>query len=82
MQIQMNARKMRMDEAEEQIRDKHDKIMENNEAEKKREIKVKMYQKGRLRELSNLLSCSNIHNIGVPENEETKRGQKFYLNKL
>ena len=50
---------MRMDEAEEQISDTEDKIMENYEAEKKRERKV-MDHEGRLRELSNLLKCSNI----------------------
>ena len=37
MQTQMQAIKMRMDEADERISDTEDKIMENNEAEKKRE---------------------------------------------
>ena len=40
-----------MEEAEEQISDIQDKITENNEAEKKKEIKV-LYHEYRLRELS------------------------------
>ena len=37
----MEARAARMDEAEQRISDIEDKLMENNEAEKKREIKAK-----------------------------------------
>jgi len=55
-----------MDELEEQFSDTEDKIMENNETEKKRETKV-MDHKGRLRELSNLLKQNNIHIIGVQD---------------
>ena len=47
--------------------------MENNEAERKRETKV-MDHKSRLRELSDLLKCNNIHIIGVPENENGEKG--------
>ena len=36
MQIQKEAVKMRMDKVEERVSDIEDKIMENNEAEKKR----------------------------------------------
>ena len=42
---------MRMDEAEERISSREDKIMENNEAEKKRETKVRNHEG--IRELSN-----------------------------
>ena len=54
MRFQMDAIIMRIDEAEKWIGDKEDKIMENNEAETKRETKV-MEHKDWLRELSNLL---------------------------
>ena len=37
----MDAAAARMDEAEQRISDTEDKLMENNEAEKKREIKAK-----------------------------------------
>ena len=64
---------MRMDEVQKQIYDTEDKIMKNNEAEKKREIKV-MDHKGKLRELNNLLKCITICIIEVSEDE--KRGKR------
>ena len=56
---------MRMDKAEEQISDIEDKILEKNEVERKREAKV-MDDKGRQRELSDLLKHSNIHILEDP----------------
>ena len=41
LQSRMDAVVARMDEAEQRISDTEDKLMENNEAEKKREIKAK-----------------------------------------
>ena len=41
MQSHMDAIAARMDEAEQQISDIEDKLMQNNEAEKKRETKAK-----------------------------------------
>ena len=68
-----------MTEAEEQISDIEDKIMDNKEAEKKREREIMDHQH-RLRDLSDLLKCNNICIIGVPEEEDKKR--KVYVNKL
>ncbi|KAF0887266.1 LORF1 protein, partial [Crocuta crocuta] len=73
MQTQMEAIKRKIDEAEDQISVTEDKIMENNEAEKKRETKVRDHQ-GRLREFTNLLKCDNIHIIGVTKDEKRKKG--------
>ena len=53
--------------------DIEDKIMENNEAEKKRETKAKNHYT-RLREFSDLLKKSNIQIIGVSEDEERAKG--------
>ena len=61
-----------MDEAEQRISDIEDKLMENNEAEKKREIKAKEHDL-RIREISDSLE-SNIRIIGVPEEEEREIG--------
>ena len=47
--------------------------MENNEAEKKRQTKVRDHD-DRFRELSDLLKLNNIHIIGVPEGEEREKG--------
>ena len=49
------------------------KLIENNEAEKKRETKAKEH-KITIRELSDSLKSSNIRIIGVPEDEERKNG--------
>ena len=43
LQSQMDVRAARMNEAEQRISDMEDKLMENNEAEKKRETKAKQY---------------------------------------
>ena len=67
---------MRMDEAEERISDIEDKIMENNEAEKKRERKV-LDVEDRLRELSNFLKCDNTYTLGIQEDKRDKRGRRF-----
>ena len=54
------------------ISDIEDKLTENNEAEKKREIKAKEYNL-RIREISDSLK-TNIRIIGVPEDEEREKG--------
>ena len=69
----------RLEEAEVQINDPEDKVMENNEVEQKRERRI-MQHKNRLRELSDSIKCNNIYIIGVPEDRE-KREQKIYLKK-
>ena len=68
----MDAAVARMDEAEQRISDIEDKLMENNEAEKKREIKAKEHNL-RIREISDSLK-RNIRIIGVPEEEEREIG--------
>ena len=63
---------MRMDKAEEWIDDTEDKIIEKNEAEKKRKSKIRD-PKGRLRKLNALLKHNNIYIIGVPEDKEREK---------
>ena len=60
-------------EAEEQIGDIEDKIMENNEVEKRRERRV-LDHECILRELGDSLKHNNIHIIGIPEKEEKEKG--------
>ena len=64
-----------MDEAEQRISDIEDKLMENNEAENKREIKAKQHDL-RIREISDSLKRINIRIIGVPEEEEREMGEE------
>ena len=69
----MDAAAARMDEAEQRINDTEDKLMENNEAEKKSEIKAKEHDLT-IREISDSLKRNNIRIIGVPEEEEREIG--------
>ena len=62
----------RMEEAEKQIRDIEDKIMENNEAEQKRE-RI-MDHESRLRQFSDSIKCNNSCIIEVLEEEEERKG--------
>ena len=64
-----------MDEAEERISDIEEKLIDNNRAEKKREIKAKEHNL-RTRDISDSLKKNNIRIIGVPEEEERNRGRR------
>ena len=66
MQSWLVAMTMRMEESKKWISDEEDTIMENNEAEKKRERKI-LDHECRLRKLSNSLKHNKIHIIEVPE---------------
>ena len=59
----MDAAAARMDEAEQRLSDIEDKLIENNEAEKTREIKAKEHDL-RIREISDSLKRNNIR--GAP----------------
>ena len=69
----MHAAAARMDKAEQRISNIEDKLTENNEAEKKREIKAKEHNL-RIREISDSLKRNNINLIGVPEKEQREIG--------
>ena len=59
LQSQMDVMAERMDEAEQQISYIEDKLMENNKAEKKREIKAKEHNL-RIREISDSLKGTTL----------------------
>ena len=69
----MAATVARMDEAEQSISYIEDKLMEKNEAEKKRETKAKEHN-SRIREFSDSLKKNNIRIIRVPEEKERQIG--------
>ena len=56
--------------------DIEDKILENNEGEKKRKRKI-LDHKCRLRKLSYSIKHNNIGIIEVPEEEREKGGERF-----
>ena len=72
LQSRMDSTPVRMDEAERRISNREDKLMANNEAEKKRETKAKEHNL-RIREISDSLKRNNIRIIGVPEDGEREK---------
>ena len=77
IQNRLNAMNTRIEEAEEQISDTGDKIMKYNEAEQKRERRT-MEHKTRYGELNDSMKRSNIHVIGVPEEEREKGAENVF----
>ena len=65
--------KNRITEAEEQISDLEDKIVEITTTEQNKEKRMKRIEDN-LRDLLDNIKCTNIQIIGVPEKEEKKKG--------
>ena len=62
-------------EAEVRIGEIEDKIMENDEAEKKRDRKL-LDHEGRIRDLSDSMKCGNIRIIEVPQEGDREKGAR------
>lgn len=71
----------KMEKAEERIGHIKDKIMENTEAEKKREINI-LNHECRHTELSNSMKHNIISHHRSPLRRRVGRGHKVYLSKL
>ena len=56
--------------------------MEINEAERKKEKKRSKRNEGNLRDLWDNVKCPNIQIIGVPEEEDKKKGQEKILKEI
>ena len=52
-----------------------DRLVEINKTERKKEKKIKRNE-DKLRDFWNNVKCSNIQIIGVPEEEDKKKGQE------
>ena len=72
----MEALTIRINEAEERISDIEDKMMENKEAEKKRDKQL-LDHEGRFLEISDTIKQNNIRIIRTPEEEERKEGRRY-----
>ena len=65
-------------EAEDRISEVEDRMVEVNEAERKREKRIKRNE-DKLRDLWYNVKCSIIRIIGVPEEEDKNKGKRKYL---
>ena len=77
----MEALTARINEAEERITNTEDQVMENKEAEKKRDKQL-LDHEGRIQEISDTIKRNNIRIIGIPEEEERERGAEGILEKI
>ena len=66
----------RITEAKERINELEDKMVEISEAERKKEKRMK---RNVLRDLWDNVKCPNIQIMGVPEEEDKKKGHEKYL---
>ena len=71
----------RITEAEDRISKVEDRMVEINEAERKKEKRIKR-NKDNLRDLWDNVKCPNIRIIGVPEEEDKKKGYEKILEEI
>ena len=71
----------RIMEAEDRISEVEDRMVEINEAERKKEKRIKRNEDN-LRDLWDNVKCPNIWIIGVPEEEDKKKGHEKILEEI
>ena len=71
----------RITEAEEQISDLEDRMVEFTATEHNKEKRMKRNEDS-LRDLWDNIKCTNIHIIEVPEGEEREKAPEKYLKRL
>ena len=71
----------RITETEDRISEVEDKMVEINEAERKKEKRIKRNEDN-LRDLWDNVKCPNIRIIGVPEEEDKKKGHEKLLEEI
>ena len=71
----------RITEAENRIREVEDRMVEINEAERKKEKRIKRNEDN-LRDLCDNVKCPSIWIIGVPEEEDEKKGHEKILEEI
>ena len=71
----------RINEAEEQISELEDRLVEITAAEQNKEKRMKRNEDS-LRDLWDNIKCTNIHIIGIPEGEEREKGPEKIFEKI
>ena len=77
----MEGTNSRITEAEDRISEVEDRIVVINEAERKKEKRIKRNEDN-LRDLWDNVKCSNIRIIGIPEEEDKKKGHEEILEEI
>ena len=75
------ARNSRIMDAEDRISELEDRMVEINESERKKEKRIKRNDDN-LRDLWNNVKCPKIRIIGVPEEEDKKKGHEKILEEI
>jgi len=78
MQAELKALKSRINNAEEQISDLEDRIMEITQSRQQAENKMKKHESS-IRDLWDNIKQANLSIIGIPEGEENEKGIKNIL---
>ena len=81
MQTELKAIKSRMNNAEEQIGDLEDRIMEIKQSEQQTKNQMKKYESN-MKDLWDNIKWANLCRIGIPEEKKKKSRLKIYLKKL
>ena len=76
MKTSLEAANSRKQEAEEWVSEVEDRLVEITDAEQKREKRLKTNEES-LRELWDNVKCTNIHILGIPEEEREKGTEKY-----
>ena len=71
----------RITEAEDRISEVEDRMVEINEAERKKERRIKRNEDN-LRDLRDNVKCAKFQIIGVPEEEDKKKGHEKILEEI
>ena len=74
----LEATNSRITEAEDRISEVEDRMVEINESERKKEKRIKRNEDN-LRDLQDSVKCPNVRIIGVPEEEDKKKGHEKIL---
>ncbi|KAF0886003.1 LORF1 protein, partial [Crocuta crocuta] len=81
MHNKMEASNARIEEAERRIGELHDTITEKEEAKEKRDKLIQEHER-RVRELNDTIKWNNICIIGIPEEEEGRKGAEGVLEQI
>ena len=81
IKITLEGTMSRITETEDRISEVEDKMVEINEAERKKEKRIKRNEDN-LRDLWDNVKCPNIRIIGVPEEEDKKKGHEKLLEEI